>query len=318
MPTKADEAQAFTVPGLVIVRTLTQAPTLVTRSTPAATAVVLEARADDADDTDEEGAGTEGDTTETDATDGEPDVLGSVEGHFSVFNTWYQINSWWEGDFLESVAPGAFKRTMSQRMGHIVSNFDHGFDPYIGDKILGPFTTLAEDDIGGAYAFDLLDATYARDLMPALKRGLYGSSFRFQVIQDSWNMEPDPSDHNPNGLPERTIREVRLYELGPVTYPASPSATAAMRCGTDRYYQNLRHRDPAQVDEISARIRELRTSAVSSPARRGTEPDPAEPATQEPTDPVVDEPIPADEPTRHSEGMTPAQRRERLYPTLKE
>lgn len=321
MPTQANEAPAFTVPNLVIVRTLSQAPLLRMRSATPATPLLLaaEARDDSPDDdpTAEEGGGADG-TAEAPSADMDPDVLGSVEGHFSLFNTWYSICSWWEGDFMESVSPGAFTKTFAERGSQIVSAFDHGFDPYIGDKILGPFTTLDEDDLGGAYAFDLLDATYARDLMPALKRGLYGSSFRFQVIKDQWNMEPGVSDYNPTGLPERTLLEVRVFELGPVTYPASPTASAAMRSGTDRYYELLRKRDPNGVEEISARIRELRTAA-HQPTPAAALPAAESTGAVDQVDVVVEAAAPqvTDEPAqRHSDGMTPAQRRERLYPSL--
>src|SRR6266498_1188698 len=31
---------------------------------------------------------------------------GTLFGHFSTFNDWYQIDSFWEGKFLERIAPG--------------------------------------------------------------------------------------------------------------------------------------------------------------------------------------------------------------------
>ena len=58
--------------------------------------------------------------------------------------------------------------------------------------------------------------------------GLYGSSFRFQVTADDWDRHAGRSGHNPEGLPERTVRSVTLYELGPVTFPAYAGATAGM------------------------------------------------------------------------------------------
>ena len=193
---------------------------------------------------------------------GEPsDVLGQMTGHFSVFGSWYRIQSWWEGDFLEQVAAGTFRKTMSERRNQIVVNFDHGFDPQIGDKVLGPIDDLREDGTGALYDVALLDTSYNRDLLPALKRGLYGSSFRFQVIKDEWNDEPGTSEHNPDGVPERTIKEVRLFEFGPVTYPASPAATAGMRSIslTDAYYDHLQDREPETVGRMRSRALDLRT-----------------------------------------------------------
>lgn len=217
-----------------------------------------------------------------DGTDGSPtDVLGTLYGHFSVFDTWYRIQSWWEGDFMESVAPGAFRKTMAERRSQIVVAFDHGFDFQIGDKVLGPIDDLREDGTGAFYEVSLLDTSYNRDLEPALRRGLYGSSFRFQVIRDEWNDEPGVSDHNPDGVPERTIREVRLFEFGPVTYPANPAATAAMRGLTDTYYERLRKTHPAQVAELADRIRTLRTPDAGA-ALPGTPAQGAAPPTDAP------------------------------------
>lgn len=243
------------------------------------------------------------------APDSDDDVLGTLYGHFSVFDSWYRIASWWEGEFMESIAPGAFRKTMAERRDQIVTAFDHGFDPTIGDKILGPIRELREDGTGAYYEVDLLDTSYNRDLHPGLKRGLYGASFRFQVIKDEWHEEPDASDHNPNALPERTIREVRLFEFGPVTYPASPAATAGMRgvCGlTDSYYARMSARDPGRVDALRSRITDLRTPA-STPAAPAlvSGAGAAQHGTTEPA-------------ARHSGGLTSAQRRARLYPYLTE
>jgi HK97 family phage prohead protease len=241
------------------------------------------------------------------AGDGEAnDILGTMTGHFSVFDSWYRIDSWFEGTFMESVAPGAFRKTMAERRSQVVVAFDHGYDPVIGDKVLGPIDDLREDGTGAYYEVGLMDTSYNRDLMPGLKRGLYGASFRFQVIKDEWDNEPKPSDYNPDGIPERTIREVRLYEFGPVTYPASPAATAGMRMVglTDAYYARMQQTNPAAVETLRGRVAQLRTSTTA----------PAAPALVS----VGAAPIQTDEPAeRHSGGLSHADRRVALYPYLK-
>lgn len=241
---------------------------------------------------------------------GPADVLGRMFGHFSVFNAWYPIRSHYEGDFMENVAPGAFRKTMAERKSQIVVQFDHGYDMSIGDKLLGPIVDLREDDKGAAYDVELLDTSYGRDLLPALKRGLYGSSFRFQVLQDAWDDEPERSEHNPDGLPERTIREVRLFEFGPVTFPASSAATAGMRSApvlgmTDQYYTQLSKRDPQGVSDLRSRALDLRTRSGKA-AATGTA-DPIRAAEHDTIEPV--------HATRT--GLTPRERRERLHPILR-
>lgn len=163
------------------------------------------------------------------------DGIGLLTGHFSRFNEWTEIRSAWEGNFMERVAPGAFKKTMRENRDSIKVLYDHGHDPQIGNKVLGPLRDLREDDAGGYYEVPLLDTSYNRDLLPGLKAGLYGASFRFGVVREDVNEDPGPSEHNPRGLPERTIKEIRLHELGPVTFPAYAGATAGVRSLTSRY-----------------------------------------------------------------------------------
>lgn len=161
----------------------------------------------------------------------------TLYGHFSIFNTWTEINSTYEGRFLERVAPGTFAKTMKESRAQIKVLYDHGADPQLGNKPLGPLTDLREDEEGGYYEVPLIDTSYNRDfVIPALNAGLLGASFRFQVVRDEWNDKAERSEFNPNGLPERTIREVRLFELGPVTFGAYPEATAKVRSLTDHYH----------------------------------------------------------------------------------
>lgn len=193
----------------------------------------------------------------------------TMEVRFSPFGAWYEINSYWEGKFLERTVKGAFAKTISENLRNVKVLFNHGFDPQVGDKVLGPIDDLREDGDSPVGIVPLLDTSYNRDLVPGLEAEVYGSSFRFQVIRDEWNDEPGTSDHNPQGIPERTIKEVRLFEFGPVTFPANPSATSGVRSLTDDYYERLRSRDPQRVEDLLVRARRLRTPDEPA-ARMGT------------------------------------------------
>jgi HK97 family phage prohead protease len=226
-----------------------------------------------------------------DAQDG-GDTLGRLTVNFSKFDTWYRIDSWWEGTFLERVARGAFTKTMKERgpdgNGSIICLFDHGYDFHIGDKVLAVPDRMAEDGDFAVLEGDLLDTSYNRDLEPALRRGAYGSSFMFNVIRDSWDHEPAASKNNPDALPERTIEEVRLFEAGPVTWPANPAATAefnSARSDTDRMYALMERTQPTSVAGLRKRIMDLRTAPGQQPAG---------PATGSPTAAATDSTRPAD------------------------
>jgi HK97 family phage prohead protease len=229
-------------------------------------------------------------------------IMPLMEVRFSPFGIWYEIDSFWEGTFLERTQLGAYAKTIKESRDSIKSLYDHGFDPQIGNKVLGTVEDLREDTDSGVGEVRLFDTSYVRDLLPGLEAGVYGSSMRFRVVKEEWNDDPGVSDYNPRGLPERTILEARLFEFGPVTWPANPSATAAVRSATDDFYEHLRSRDPHRVEELT-RAREARTPAEQTAGLATVRAEEAAPDTDEPGD-------------AHSGGPTFTQRRERAYPIL--
>jgi HK97 family phage prohead protease len=217
-----------------------------------------------------------------DGAETDPNADGSLMfGHFAVFDTWTEIDSWYEGRFLERLGAGCFKKTMKESRDSIKVQYDHGFDSNVGDSPLGPIDELKEDETGGYYEVPLLDTDYNRDrilpllqgrLMSGEQRGsLLGASFRFRIVNDEWIYEPGASDHNPDGLPERTIKEVRLYEFGPVVFPAYAEATAGVRSLTDHYLQ----RRLARQGSAERAARHLAPDAAGTATAEGT---PVEPA----------------------------------------
>jgi HK97 family phage prohead protease len=126
--------------------------------------------------------------------------------------------------------PGAFAHSLAQDRNRLRVLFQHGRDPQIGDKVLGIPTLLREDELGAQYEVPLLDTSYVADLIPGLRAGAYGASFRFKVLREDLNESARASRYNPKGLPERTIREAKVMEFGPVTFPA----TKAQRLASDR------------------------------------------------------------------------------------
>lgn len=181
------------------------------------------------------------------ADDGDGTPGRTLFGHFAVFNRWTEIDSWYEGRFLERIAPGSFASTMTERRDQIKVLYDHGYDPQLGNKPLGPIQELSEDRTGAYYEVPLIETAYNDEfVIPAAKAGLLGSSFRFKVTAEEWVEPKKASKSNPGKLPERTITEVDLYEFGPVTFPAYAEATAGVRSGTDDFLDHLMH-DPRFV-----------------------------------------------------------------------
>jgi len=199
------------------------------------------------------------------------DGLGRLVVRFSRFDVWYEVDSFWEGTFLERTKRGAFRQTIREDGHRMRVLFDHGMDFSIGNKVLGPIDDLREDPDSPVGEVPLFDTTYNRDLLPGLDAGVYGSSMRMRVIGESWDDEPAPSDDNPKGLPERTITRVKVLEFGPVTFPANPDATAelarcAVRSLTDHFYDHLSQRDTSAFE---AAVRCARRSIPDFTGRPG-------------------------------------------------
>lgn len=176
----------------------------------------------------------------------------TLHGHFAVFDEWTEIDSLFEGRFLERIAPTAFDRTFTERGDRVRILYDHGSDPSIGNKPLGAPDVLRADEIGAYYESELYDTSYVNELLPALRDGQLGASFRFRVVADTWSDPREATEHNPQRLSERTITDVDLYELGPVTFPAYESATAGVRSATDEFCERMLH-DPLFVARLTER-----------------------------------------------------------------
>lgn len=145
----------------------------------------------------------------------------TLEGYAAVFDQWAEINDW-DGVFREQIARGAFRKTIKERTP--VLQFDHGRHPLVGSIPLGTIQRLSEDDHGLHVQARLSDNWLVEPVRDAIRDGaISGMSFRFEVIQDK--IRRDTEDR----VPERTITEVKLHELGPVVFPAYDTTEVGVR-----------------------------------------------------------------------------------------
>lgn len=255
----------------------------------------------------------------------EPDEapLGTLVGEFSMFDQWYEINSYWEGHFIERTAPGAFKRTINNRSDQspVRVLLEHGYDPTVADKPLGVPRILEERPTGPYAETPLFDTSYNRDLAPALAAGAYGQSFRFRVMADEW-VEAGADGWIDTGvaawaeLPQRTITEVRLMEFGPTVWPASPGTneTTGLRSTTDHFYEQLARRDHAAYELAARSVRSLRAAPATAPAPKAPAPVPPPKDSHETQPPAASAPASRHghakdpQPITHSEKTTPTQK----------
>ena len=123
------------------------------------------------------------------------------------------------GGFTEEVARGAFANTI--KADDVMALFDHESSMPLGRTSAGTLR-LSEDEVGLKMEIDMPDTMCSRDLVESVSRGdVKGASFGFRTISDEWKML--------DGMSHRMLVEVQLRDVSPVTFPAYPDTSVAMR-----------------------------------------------------------------------------------------
>lgn len=184
----------------------------------------------------------------------------TLEGYGAVFGDPTRIDSW-EGTFDEQIQRGAFSKTLKERTP--VIQFDHGHHPLVGSLPIGSVDVIREDAHGLFVRARLHDNWLVEPVRDAIASGaITGMSFRFSVVKDAIDKTGD--------TPLRTIQEVKLYEVGPVVFPAYESTSVGVRSDVARLVS-----DPALRAEL-ARALVLGTPDEAAPV--GTSDEAATPA----------------------------------------
>lgn len=162
----------------------------------------------------------------------------TLRGYAAVFDQETEINSW-EGYFTETISRGAFRKTIRENTP--VLQFDHGRHPLVGSIPIGVIESLSEDEEGLYVEARLSDNWLIEPVRHAIKdRAVKGMSFRFEVIRDEWRDNADklvkedelasllwnPGERGPL---KRTLKELRVQELGPVVFPAYAGTSVDVR-----------------------------------------------------------------------------------------
>jgi hypothetical protein len=239
--------------------------------------------------------------------DGESEGDGlTFEGYGAVFNTPTRIDSW-EGTFDEQIAPGAFKKSIRERTPRF--QFDHGHHPLIGSIPIGRITDIHEDTSGLYVEARLSDNWLVEPIRDAIAEGsVDGMSFRFSVVRDEWRdkdgklVKPEEvldllwDDHEGRGPLLRTLKEVKVAEVGPVVWPAYEATSASVR---STVIDLGRLHEPEQR-KLLARAVILADTADSSPEERSDEePQDTTPVAVEHSDEDTSTPQPTREAGEH-------------------
>lgn len=162
-----------------------------------------------------------------------------ARGYAALFNSRTDIG----GYFTEEIAPGAFSETL--KASDVRALIDHDSGRVIGRSAAGTLR-MKEDDKGLYVEIDLPDTSDGRDLAVQLERGdISGMSFGFRVTKDEWDETGD--------VPARTIRQVELYEVSAVAFPAYGDTSIALRSLDEARKEQRKSNFTAAASRIAAR-----------------------------------------------------------------
>lgn len=177
-----------------------------------------------------------------------------IEGYAAVFNEETVIGEW----FREIIRPGAFSRAIKEKQD-VRALFNHNADHVLGRTRSGTLD-LEENKKGLWIEVDPPDTQAARDVITLIKRGdVSEMSFAFTVHGpdgDKW----DETEIKDGKLPLREIRDVDLYDVSPVTYPAYEGTEVGLRSAEsvfNDHLQSLEGQAPEGDDDAEREGQEL-------------------------------------------------------------
>jgi HK97 family phage prohead protease len=149
------------------------------------------------------------------------DAAPKIEGYAATFGTVADI-----GQFREVIQKGAYTRTLADQAQQVVCLFNHNQDVILGRKSAGTLN-LEQDDKGLRFSCSIPSTTAARDVYENLKIGnIRECSFGFGIDDPDTDEDWAPQS---DGTMLRTLKNVRLFDVSVVTFPAYGGTSASAR-----------------------------------------------------------------------------------------
>jgi HK97 family phage prohead protease len=140
----------------------------------------------------------------------------TIVGYASVFDS----ESRDLGDFVEYIKPGAFTRAINEQHD-VRALVDHDPKMILGRTKSGTLR-LSQDEHGLRTEIDIPNTTVGQDTLESIRRGdLDAMSFGFVVKDDNWEER--------DGKTVREIRDLDLFDVSVVSFPAYEDTTVAVR-----------------------------------------------------------------------------------------
>lgn len=170
-----------------------------------------------------------------------------IAGYAAVFfregqaGTEYEL---WPG-YVERVMPGAFDAALKEEHD-CRALFNHDPSQLLG-RTASETCRLSVDSKGLRYEVDPPDTTVGHNVLEYLRRrDVTGSSFGFEVIDGDMRRETREGQD----VWIREVRSVRLWDVGPVTYPAYTATEAEVRDIRAQIEQRARGAVPAAAPAV--------------------------------------------------------------------
>jgi len=187
---------------------------------------------------------------------------GVIRGYAALFNTPTEL---W--GFNERIAPGAFTKTLNDG-ADVRALFNHDPNYVLGRTTAGTLK-LWEDERGLMYEIAPQDTGVGKDIVASIKRGdVTQSSFGFYIEKEEWEYKDGEPDM-------RVIKEARLFDVSPVTFPAYEETTVYARSAVveNRAGEQRTVEDIVETWKATAAQCESRTDSVDERTTPGPEPD---------------------------------------------
>lgn len=165
-----------------------------------------------------------------------------ITGYAAVFDQ-LSVPLW---GFQEEIRQGAFAKTI--REGDIRSLWNHDVN-YVMGRTKNGTLALREDDHGLWVEIRPPETEWANGFMESIRRGdVDQMSFGFDAVRDAWR--------DVKGGQVRTLVEVKLYEVSPVTFPAYPQTHVSTR-SIEEVIARLGDSDPEEIRALIERLSSL-------------------------------------------------------------
>lgn len=173
---------------------------------------------------------------------------GKIVGYAAVFDETTNIG----GMFDEVIRSGAFKRPIKEGQD-VRALWNHDPNFVLGRTTAGTLK-LEEDRKGLWIEIDPPNTQVAHDLMESMRRGDVDSmSFAFRAVEETWTERKDE-------LTLRELKDVDLYDISPVCYPAYEGTSVGLRSAEAVYndhLNSLEQQEPPEEDAAPQSEQEL-------------------------------------------------------------